>query len=123
MRVISVISWVMLAIWGFLSLGGANAGTCRNYSEGSDTVQSCDNGHGSAWPPAAEIHGRHVLAGVIISAQPGSEHRSLLWIGFQVILAGHSGHFEDNLGFRGHSATPAIIVAANTATLRISSFP
>jgi hypothetical protein len=56
MRVISVISWVMLAVWGFLSLGGANAGTCRNYSEGSDTVQSCDNGHGSARPPAGLWH-------------------------------------------------------------------
>jgi hypothetical protein len=33
-----------LAVWGFLSPCGANAGTCRIYSEGTDTVQACDNG-------------------------------------------------------------------------------
>jgi hypothetical protein len=33
-----------LAVWGFLSLGGANAGTCINRQDGTDTVQSCDNG-------------------------------------------------------------------------------
>jgi hypothetical protein len=35
-----------LAVWGFLSLGGANAGTCVNRQDGTDTVQSCDNGSG-----------------------------------------------------------------------------
>jgi hypothetical protein len=46
MRVISVISWAILAstVWGFLSLGGAYAGTCINRQDGTDTVQSCDNG-------------------------------------------------------------------------------
>jgi hypothetical protein len=33
-----------LAIWGFLSLGGAYAGTCVNSQDGTDTVQACDNG-------------------------------------------------------------------------------
>jgi hypothetical protein len=46
MRVISVISRAILAsaVWGFLSLGGAYAGTCVNRQDGTDTVQSCDNG-------------------------------------------------------------------------------
>jgi hypothetical protein len=41
-----VISWgiLPLAVWGFLSLGAANAGTCRIYRDGTDKVQSCDNG-------------------------------------------------------------------------------
>jgi hypothetical protein len=33
-----------LAVWGFFSLGGANAGTCVNRQDGTDTVQACDNG-------------------------------------------------------------------------------
>ena len=46
MRVISVISRAILAsaVWGFLSLGGAYAGTCVNRQDGTDTVQACDNG-------------------------------------------------------------------------------
>jgi len=40
------ISWAILAlaVLGFLSLGGANAGTCVNRQDGTDTVQSCENG-------------------------------------------------------------------------------
>jgi hypothetical protein len=45
-----------LAVWGFLSLGAAYAGTCVNRQDGTDTVQSCDNGsytvtdrHGRRW--------------------------------------------------------------------------
>jgi hypothetical protein len=33
-----------LVLWVFLPSGGANAGTCRIYSEGTDTVEACDNG-------------------------------------------------------------------------------
>jgi hypothetical protein len=32
-----------LAAWGFLSLGGAIAGTCVNRQDGTGTVQACDN--------------------------------------------------------------------------------
>jgi hypothetical protein len=61
MRVISVISWAILAstVEGFLSLGGANAGTCRNYSDGTDTVQSCDNGSYTV----TDRHGRRRVYG------------------------------------------------------------
>jgi hypothetical protein len=45
-----------LAVCGFLSLGAAYAGTCVNRQDGTDTVQSCDNGsytvtdrHGRRW--------------------------------------------------------------------------
>ena len=42
MRVISVISWAILAlaVWGFLSLGGVSV----NRQDGTDTAQACDNG-------------------------------------------------------------------------------
>jgi hypothetical protein len=50
------IGLLALAVGGFLSLGGANGGTCVNRQEGTDTVQSCDNGsytvtdrHGRRW--------------------------------------------------------------------------
>jgi hypothetical protein len=41
-----VMSWAILAlvVCGFLSLGGAYAGTCINRQDGTDTVQACDNG-------------------------------------------------------------------------------
>jgi hypothetical protein len=60
-RHICVISWAILAlaVWGFLSLGGANAGTCRNYSDETDTVQSCDNGSYTV----TDRHGRRRVYG------------------------------------------------------------
>jgi hypothetical protein len=46
-----IAAWVVwaFAIWGFLSMVGcmivvANAGTCRIYGEGTDTVEACDDG-------------------------------------------------------------------------------
>ena len=61
MRVISVISWAILAstVWGFLSLGGANAGTCVNRQDGTDTVQACDNGSYTV----TDRHGRRRVYG------------------------------------------------------------
>jgi hypothetical protein len=40
------ISWAILAlaVWGFLSLGGAYAGTCINRQDGEYTVMSCEDG-------------------------------------------------------------------------------
>ena len=48
-----------LAVWGFLSLGGANAGTCHVYADGSDVVQSCDNGRYTV----TDSHGRRRIYG------------------------------------------------------------
>jgi hypothetical protein len=48
-----------LAVWGFLSLGGANAGTCVNRQNGTDTVQSCDNGSYTV----TDRHGRRRVYG------------------------------------------------------------
>jgi hypothetical protein len=61
MRVISVISRAILAlaICGFLSLGGADAGTCVNRQDGPDTVQSCDNGSFTV----TDRHGRRRVYG------------------------------------------------------------
>jgi hypothetical protein len=60
MRVISVISPAILAaVWGFLSLGGAYAGTCVNRQDGSDTVQACDNGSYTV----TDRHGRRRVYG------------------------------------------------------------
>jgi hypothetical protein len=35
---------LMLAFWVLIPMGGTHAGTCRIYSEGSDTVEACKNG-------------------------------------------------------------------------------
>jgi hypothetical protein len=61
MRVISVISWAILAsaVWGFLSLGGAYAGTCVNRQDGSAAVQSCSNGSYTV----TDRHGRRRVYG------------------------------------------------------------
>jgi hypothetical protein len=48
-----------LAVWGFLSLGGANAGTCVNRQGGTDTVQTCDNGSYTV----TDRHGRRRVYG------------------------------------------------------------
>ena len=55
------ISWAILplAVWGFLSLGGAYAGTCVNRQDGTDTVQSCDNGSYTV----TDRHGRQRVYG------------------------------------------------------------
>jgi hypothetical protein len=55
------ISWAILplAVWGFLSLGGAYAGTCVNRQDGTDTVQSCDNGSYTV----TDRHGRRRVYG------------------------------------------------------------
>jgi hypothetical protein len=60
-----VISWgiLPLAVWGFLSLGAAPASTCRIYRDGTDKVQSCDNGSYTV----TDRHGRRRVYGA-----PGS---------------------------------------------------
>jgi hypothetical protein len=54
-------SWAILApaVWGFLSLDGANAGTRRIYSEGSAIVQGCDDGSYTV----TDRHGRRRVYG------------------------------------------------------------
>jgi hypothetical protein len=42
-----------------LRIASANAGTCRNYSDGADTVQACDNGSYTV----TDRHGRRRVYG------------------------------------------------------------
>ena len=58
---IRIISWAILAIavWGFLSLGGAHAGTCVNRQDGTGTVQASDNGSYTV----TDRHGRRQVYG------------------------------------------------------------
>jgi hypothetical protein len=58
MRVISR-AILALAVWGFFSFGGADAGTCVNRQNGTDTVQSCDNGSYTV----TDRHGRRRVYG------------------------------------------------------------
>jgi hypothetical protein len=63
-----------LAVWGFLSPCGANAGTCRIYSEGTDTVQACDNG-------AYTVMDRHGRRRVYGTPNAGFERYPGQWLG------------------------------------------
>jgi hypothetical protein len=69
-----------------------------------------------------EIHGGQVLACIEIAAHPRSEGRLFLCVGFQILLASHSGHFEDNLSFCGHSGA-CHHCTANTAKFTHLFFP
>jgi hypothetical protein len=75
MRVISVISRAILAsaVWGFLSLGGAYAGTCVNRRDGTDTVQSCDNGSYTV----TNRHGRRGIVTLLKEEHENSTPRTL----------------------------------------------
>jgi hypothetical protein len=59
-----VVAWVVLgfAIWGFLAMVGcvvmiANAGTCRIYGEGTDTVEVCGDGRSDYSASVTDRHG------------------------------------------------------------------
>jgi hypothetical protein len=73
MRIISR-AILALAVWGFLSLGSANAGTCVNRQDGTDTVQSCDNG-------SYTITDRHGRQRVYATPNAGFERYPGQWLG------------------------------------------
>jgi hypothetical protein len=56
-RMAAIILAALLAL--VLSIAAANAGTCRNYSDGTDTMQACDNGASTV----ADRHGRRRVYG------------------------------------------------------------
>jgi hypothetical protein len=77
------ISWAILAlaVLGFLSLGGANAGTCVNRQDGTDTVQSCDNG-------SYTVTDRHGHRRVYGTPNAGFERYPGQWLGGRCIGGG-----------------------------------
>jgi hypothetical protein len=60
---VRVISWVILALAGYglfsmvgCAINAASAGTCRYYSDGMDSVESCDNGSFAVTDPHCKRH-------------------------------------------------------------------